>query len=300
MGDELATVTRQEACDLLGASDRTLRRLIQEDRIRAVRGLGADQVLSRDDVMRQLQAADATISQVEAADRLGVTKRTIARMLRDGRLDGVRTPGGHLRPLAASVSSHAPAETGQTLAGQKPDTTGHEPDKLDRTRHEQDVSGSVQRASDDDDEYVPLLDLPLATAPGLAARRRRGAGMTRRLAVAAAAIAVVAGGAAAIVAHGGDGTSVAGPRASTVALTLPSIGIVAPPRRPHPARTGQPAKTGHPARPARKPVRHTTTAAPRPAVVIDSATVRPPAAKKTRPTAKGSVCKDLYGAEGIC
>lgn len=58
----------------------------------------------------QLDPAAATLSTTQAARQLGVSVRTVQLWLRQGKLDGWRTAGGHHRILASSLRPGAAAQ----------------------------------------------------------------------------------------------------------------------------------------------------------------------------------------------
>lgn len=298
----VATVTREEAQDLLRASDRTLRRLVETGAIRAIEGPRGERLLDRDDVMRRARARDSAVTQDEAAALLGISVTSVGRMVRSGRLDSVATPGGKRRILRASVEAEIAARDGAAGTRQESDRTRHGDDESDRTRHDGFVTGqdtspgadvpcadepgdvTVPDALDPDAAYVPLDAGAPVAAPEMA-HARRSPHRVRAIVGAVAAVAAIAGAVFALTLEQkpapGQAATPSLPVASTPAAASPAGPVSAgtTPVEPQavqpvgilqPAPTRQPAKTRHtPAKPKKK--RPAAKPKPKPAAVAPAA-----------------------------
>jgi excisionase family DNA binding protein len=318
-------ISREEAARLLGTSERHLRRLIQQGHLpleqdaRGTRGLRLETV---DELAAKRRGA---ITQLEAAERLGCDRRTVRRMLDDGRLQAVPTPGGRAQVALASVEARRADMMGQpAIMGHEADTMGHRGAGADMMGH------AVSQPVPSDAELVPLLNAPRPSMS--AAARETPHGTPRRIpkrrlvqASAAAALALLGLLAATL----GPGL-LATPRATAHRDTPRTHAIhrsARIPTTPKPAErkpsTTKPAtvvsRGGAGARsrgglaemvshPVRTQLRHDET--PPPTATPEVATPSRPSTSRTRtsvsrPAARttptqSSVCSDVYGPEGLC
>jgi excisionase family DNA binding protein len=119
------TLTRREAAELLGTSERNVRRLIELGRLPVHPGPKGARLLQRDDVLRYRARTVDAVPQEQAARLLDVDVRTVRRMLKDGRLGAIEMESGRLRVSRPSLDSRLADDSGQADVTGHPDETGH-------------------------------------------------------------------------------------------------------------------------------------------------------------------------------
>jgi excisionase family DNA binding protein len=325
MSPDSPTITREHAARLLGTSERHVRRLIQQGRLALEPDAHGALVLRERAVLELASQSREVVTQLEAANRLGCGRRTIRRMLDDGRLKAIPTPGGHDRVTIESINARlADGPNKPDRIGHKEDITGHSP----ATATLGGVTGQIDLlgASDPDrgesrgappldppadgDELIPLLDerWPMTSASPPAARgvhavdARRGRHGARLITV-ALLLAIMAIGVVFLSTRGGAKHA---SRATTSAQSLSQS------PRPRHQRLHRPAVASHavtpparggPAIPVTQPVPRTPPAPPirtRTPRAIDPPDTFVTAPKSTRAPSARDACLYLYSSDGLC
>jgi excisionase family DNA binding protein len=327
MTDDSPTITREHAARLLGTSERHVRRLIQQGRLRLEPDAHGALVLRQRAVLDLAAQSREVVTQLEAAKRLNCARRTIRRMLDDGRLQAVATPGGHDRVTIESVNARLiNVSSKPDIIGQEADITGHifddaptgaASDLIDLERPGIPDRDELPEASPDDadadvDDLVPLLtgEWPTMSAPpppkaDTKTRAVRRPGRPARF-VAAAVLLAVAAVSGVVFFSTRTGANLAS-RATESPRNTSRTSHPREQRLHRPAATAasaRPRTRGGPAILVTQPVRRTPLTRPTPArtgratTTVPDMPIGPPTHART-PTLE-SACADLYGSEGLC